>query len=141
VESALTLEPSVTLQFVTIEESEEGELRVVLVEAMPDGPPEFVVSFGFEAVPVRPTAQSRMFELVWHDYAAYLVTAESYATPEDGLVGPGLTIATSSRLIDFIATTTIAPAILGPLQHWRLVSISHVIDVVGVSAPAIRQLS
>lgn len=141
-ESAVTLrlQPGVTLQFVAIEEPEEGELRVVMIEAMPDGSPEYVESLGFEVVPVRPTGRSRTLELVWDSYAAYLVTVESFATPEDGLVGPGLTSTTSSGFLDFVAATTIACEILGQLQHWRLISVSHVIDVVGVSPPVIRQL-
>lgn len=136
------LQPTATLWAIELGENDEGALRVVVIEAMPNGPPQ-ITDQGppIVAVQVSPTATSRSFEFRWQSYVSYLVENESFAMPTRGeLVGPGLHVVSSSPLLDFVATHSIAPQVLGPLRHWCLVCDDHVVHVVGVEEPTIRQL-
>lgn len=135
----LTLQPGASLQLLELGELGENELRLLVIEAIPNGPLEDLGS-GIIATPVTPTAASRTFEIVWSGYVSYLVENESYAMPlADDLVGRGLHFVSSSPLLDFVASVSIAPRVLGQLGHYCLVCDSHVIHVIGAEPPTIRE--
>jgi hypothetical protein len=134
----LSLQPGASLWVLELGEPDENVLRIVAVEAMPNGEPEDFDA-GILAVPVAPTAASRTFEIVWDSYASYLIENESYSMPlSEELSGRGLHVTSSSQLLDFVSSTGIAPQVLGQLMHWCLVCDRHVVHVVGASPPTIK---
>lgn len=81
-------------------------------------------------------------ELTWKHYVAYAVRNESYAMADDGaptsLPVSQLVERRKSAFLDFLRRTTIASnEFPGPLRHWELVCLNHVIDVVSTSEPVI----
>ena len=92
---------------------------------------------------VRSTANSRLFEIVWDNYVAYLVTNESYATPSESeeYSGRFARCYSKSLFLECISHATVAcNEYPGPLQHIGIVSECHVIDVVSTSLPRVRKM-
>jgi hypothetical protein len=93
--------------------------------------------------PIEITAESRHFELIWNDYVAYYVRNESYwaAEPNEAPMVNHLERRFDSAFMSFVSTTTFADDDYpGPLQHWALTTLDHLVDVVSVEPPSIRQL-
>ncbi len=128
-------------------EPQENTLRVVIEEAKADGPPEdFEVApgkmiSGVVAVESDPSCQ--LFELVWPSYVAYSVCNESFTAWDDTEVFQGrhFRVYSKSHFRDYLARYTFASdKYPGPLQHWGLVCLRHLVDVVGCEEPVLRRL-
>ena len=92
---------------------------------------------------VRSTANSRLFEIVWDNYVAYLVTNESYATPGESekFLGRFARCYSKSLFLDYISHATVAcNEYPGPLQHIGIVSEWHIIDVISTGLPRVSQV-
>ena len=129
-----------------IGEPDENELRVVVEEAKADGPPEDRKILGHVIHGTRAIESdesSRLFELVWPSYVAYCVRNESYTSWDDSEAWEGtlFRLYSKSHFRDYIAAGTCASDDYpGPLQHWSLVCLRHIIDVVGSVEPKVRRL-
>ncbi len=91
--------------------------------------------------PIRPTG--RLFELFWKHYIAYCVRNESYCgatNNEEIAAGEKFRIYSKSHFLHFISRTTFASAEYpGPFQHYCILSENHVVDIVAVDGPQIRE--
>jgi hypothetical protein len=126
-----------------IGEPDDNVLRLVILEGGPAGPEQEVDGTDLKAIPVLPLPESRPLELVWDNYVVYAVRNESFVNAEH--VRPVsqamLTERTGTEFLAFVTRSTMAgDAYPGPLRHWELLCLNHVIDVAAVSAPAIREL-
>ncbi|MBI5760966.1 MAG: hypothetical protein HZA46_20780 [Planctomycetales bacterium] len=128
-------------------EPEENILRVVVEEVKADGPPEDFevlpdkVIGGTVAIESDPSCQ--MFELVWPSYVAYGVRKESFASRDDSEVFEGrlFRVYSKSNYRDYVGRGTFASdEYPGPLKHWCLVCLTHLVDVVGCAEPELRRL-
>jgi len=88
---------------------------------------EVTVAFGGTqttgAHPVRSTAISRLFEVIWDNYLAYSVTNESYGTLNDSeeFSGRLSRFYSKSHFLDYISRATLADREYpGPLQQVQL---------------------
>lgn len=129
-------------------EPSDNELRIVFAEAvsgelvdpqtMADDPVLQKMLSGARAIVQTP--QSKVFELYWPTYVAYSVRNESFVSSDkyEEFEGRLLVKYSKSRYLDFVAAATLAsndhP---GPLQHWWLCCLNHIVDVVAVDAPSI----
>jgi hypothetical protein len=123
-----------------IGEPSDNVLRIVVIEAGAQGPAQSTLVG--EAVPILPLPDAVPLELVWEHYIAYAVRNESYAKAEDRATWSPpvsqLIERRNSAFLDFLMRTTIASdEFPGPLRHWELTCLNHVIDVVSTSEPLI----
>lgn len=128
-------------------EPEENVLRLVIEEAKVSGPPEDIevlpgkVISGTRAI--ESDASCRVFELVWPTYVSYCVRNESFCTQDKEEVWEGrlFCLHSKSHFLDFVARATFACADYpGPLRHWGINCLNHIIDVVSVCEPQVRRL-
>lgn len=127
-----------------IGEPSDNVLRIVAVEARAQGPAQSTL-LG-KAVPILPLPDGAPVELTWKHYVAYAVRNESYAMADDGAPSSipvsQLVERRNSAFLDFVRRTTIASdEFPGPLRHWELMCLNHVIDVVSTTEPVINSLS
>ena len=91
--------------------------------------------------PIRATG--RFFELSWKHYIAYCVRNESYCGVTNGeeiASGEKFRIYAKSHFLDFISRATFATnEYPGPFRHYCVLSENHVVDIVSVDAPQIRE--
>jgi len=128
-----------------IAEPEQNNLRLRIEEAFVM-PKEVNVEFGGTQITnchlVRPTAESRLFEIVWNSYVAYSVMNESYSTrtESEGFSGRFARLYSKSHFLDYISRATLASKEYpGPLQHIQLICECHIIDVVSTKFPQVSQ--
>lgn len=127
-------------------EPNENTLRVVIVEAKADGPPEDIEILGkvvSGTVPVESDSSCQLFELTWSTYVAYGVRNELFTSRDDYEVFEGglFRIYTKSHFRDYVALGTFASdEHPGPLKHWCVVCLNHIVDVVGCAEPSIRRV-
>jgi hypothetical protein len=128
-------------------EPEENTLRVVVEEAKADGPPENIevlpgkVIRGTVAIESDPGCQ--LFELVWPSYVAYGVRNESFTSWDDSevFVGRHFRVYSKSHFRDYVARGTFATdEYPGPLEHWCVVCLNHLVDVGGCAEPQLRRV-
>lgn len=128
-------------------EPEENSLRVVIVETTTLPNPEPVSDLPLLARPVVILDETPSLELLWPDYVAYAVENESYAalSASASPVTPSLPMlrrCTESAYLDYLARATFASeAYPGPLTHWIVITLRHVVNVVSVEAPRLRWLT
>lgn len=123
-----------------IGEPADNLLRLVLLEARASTEPVELPGTRIIASPIEHGPGCRVFELTWPSYVAYAVTNESFAAvpPEAPPVIDTLSCQSESAFLKHVARTTIASDDYpGPLKHWRLIALNHVVDVVGVDAPEV----
>jgi hypothetical protein len=129
-------------------EPSDNELRIVFAEAMTgeladpqtmaDDPVLQKMLSGARAI--VQTTESKVFELSWPTYVAYSVRNESFVSSDkyEEFEGRLLVKYSKSRYLDFVAAATFASSDHpGPLQHWGLCCLNHIVDVVAVGAPSI----
>jgi hypothetical protein len=128
-------------------EPEENVLRLVVEEAKADGPPEErellpgKVVRGLRAIESDWTC--RAFELVWTTYVAYSVRNESFCTldKEELWEGRLFCLYTKSHFLDYVTRATFATADYpGPLRHWGVNCLNHIVDVVSTVEPQVRYI-
>jgi hypothetical protein len=141
-EIAKSLDSCYTLFLQEIGEPRENELRLLLLEGMRSDEAESrqLAGVTFEGLHrIRPTDGGRVFELIWNQYIAYAVANESFAVAngrENADSGHLLRCYSQSAFLDYVAHATVATAEFpGPYTHARILSESHIIDVVSTAAP------
>ncbi len=93
--------------------------------------------------PIESIEGSRIFELYWKRYVAYLVTEEGVGScGSDGdevYSGRLLRHYSRSHFLDHLAHDT--GGHMRPLQHYKLICLNHLIDVASEDEPEIRIVS
>lgn len=127
-------------------EPNENSLRLIVEEAgvLPE---EVVVKIGATEItgchPVRPMDGSRVFGITWNSYVAYSLINESFTVRDESQEFSGRLFRTytKSHFLDYVSRATIAcKEHPGPLQHIEVICESHVIDVVSVEFPQVREI-
>jgi hypothetical protein len=137
---------NLNLYVTEIGEPSDNRLRIVVGEGLL-GAPEKIEEAGIDLGEGRPivlTEESRFFELNWDDYVAYAVRNESFWAGEPGEPPfvSHLTQRFNSAFLQFVSTTTFADDHYpGPLQHWALTALNHIVDVVSVHPPRVKSVS
>jgi hypothetical protein len=96
--------------------------------------------------PIEVDESCRVFQLIFErdNMISYTVSNESYSKypePPEQFSGKLFRIFTWSRLLEFTKETTHAGTELtGPLQHYQLASLNHVLDVICTRPPRIAML-
>jgi hypothetical protein len=130
-----------------IGEPEENSLRLVIEEAKADGPAENreilpgKVIRGTRAI--ESDASCRAFELVWPSYVSYSVRNESFCTLDKEGVWEGRLFCrySKSHFLDYVARATFASADYpGPLRHWGVNCLNHIVDVVSTAEPRVWEI-
>jgi hypothetical protein len=142
-----TLDTAAYLYLREIGEPKENSLRIVVEEAIA-GPLEKTSEIKQPPIPMqdaRPIISDSScfsYELVWPSYVSYSVRNESYATvdKEEKFEGRFLRHYSKSKFLDYVSKSTFANnTYLGPLAHWEIVTLNHIIDIVSTHAPQIRR--
>lgn len=130
-----------------LEEPEENSLRLVVEEAKADGSPEDIEvspgKFIKGTVPIESDSSCRLFEIIWPFYVAYTVRNESYTSWDDTEQWDGrlFRVYSKSHFRDFVSIGTFANnEYPGPLQHWCVLCLRHLVDVVSHVEPVVRKL-
>ena len=92
---------------------------------------------------VKPTEESRTFEIVWGNYVSYSVTNESYSTrnEDEEFTGKFARLYAKSHFMEFISRATLATKEYpGPMHHIDLVCECHIINVVSTKFPQVKQI-
>jgi hypothetical protein len=128
-------------------EPEENALRLVIEEAKADGPPEDIEVLPGKVISGTLAIESddscRVFELVWPTYVCYSVRNESFCTMDKAEAWEGrlFCLYSKSHFLDYVSRATFASADYpGPLRHWGVNCLNHIIDVVSVSEPKVRRV-
>ena len=128
-------------------EPRDNSLQLLVEEADASRTEETLTIGSVELKGTRPILSdetSRTFELMWEHYVAYAVRNESFTVEDkDELADSGrlLRIYRKSYFLNYVERATIArPEYPGPLTHVCVVCLNHIIDVVAVDLPVIRQL-
>lgn len=128
-----------------IEEPKDNSLRLVIEEAKSDGPPEDIeilpdkVNCGLW--PIESDSSCPAFELVWPWYVAYSVRNESFCALDKEEVWEGrlFCLYSKSHFLDYLARATFASDDYpGPMRHWGVNCLNHIVDVVSTDDPQIR---
>lgn len=94
---------------------------------------------------IEVTSNSRAFELSWGLYTAYLIRNESFALlpgeDAEATSGRWLRVYRKSHWLDYLAKATWGDDHFpGPVIHFGIVCLNHIIDVASVDPPKIRLL-
>ena len=131
------------LYLTDIGEPRDNQLRLVVAEAVL-GEITSIDDADFRIENVRPmivTDSSRVFELEWADYVAYVVRNESFWKSESNEppFENHLVRRFDSAFLKYVSDTTFADDDYpGPLRHWALSTLNHCVDVVSACAPSVR---
>jgi len=129
-----------------ISEPQENRIRLLVEEAGAIGEkvslnlPGTVIT---DWRPIEATADSRLFELVWNFYVAYSVRNESFVARDGSETFSGrlFNVYSRSHFLDYVSTATFArKEHPGPLHHFGVNCLNHIIDVISTEPPKIRQL-
>jgi hypothetical protein len=127
-----------------IGETKQNCLRLLIEEAfvMPE---EVSVNFAGTEIkgchPVKPTADSRLFEITWDNYVAYSVTNESYGTRNESeeFSGRYARLYSKSHFLDYVSRATLACKEYPGPHHIQLVCECHIIDVISTNSPRLAR--
>jgi hypothetical protein len=128
-----------------LREPQENSLRIVVEEAKADGPPEDIEILGKVirgTVAVESDETCRAFEITWSSYVAYSLRNESYTQWDESEQWQGrlFRLYSKSHFLDYVARATFASDTYpGPLRHWCLVCLLHLVDVVSSVEPELRR--
>ncbi len=129
-----------------LKEPKDNSLRIVVGEAAvrrsAQARPEAAGTFT-EMSRIETTKDYSSFELFWNHYVAYLVTEElvgSNGTCDDEVFTGGVfRIYTKSHFLEHLARDT--GGHFEPILHYKMICLSHLIDVASCTPPEIRQIS
>jgi len=126
-------------------EPEENSLRLVIEEAKADNPPEDIEVWPGKVISGTRAIESdwscRAFELVWSSYVSYSVRNESFCVQDNEEVWEGrlFCLYSKSHFLDYVGRATFATADYpGPLRHWGVNCLDHIVDVVSTVEPQVR---
>jgi hypothetical protein len=131
-----------------VSEPTENSLRLIVQEAVvnqsapvayePDIPD--LAKILKDASPIESLESCKTFELFWKRYAAYLVTEEMVGScgryDDEIYTGKFIRIYTKSHFLDHLARDTGAHT--GPILHYKLTCLNHLVDVASTLRPEIR---
>jgi hypothetical protein len=123
-----------------LSEPEDNSLRVIALETAASKLDEKSLAPPVSgAIPITHARGHSIFEIEWSSYIAYSVRNESYSTNGiDEYRGNLLRLCSKSSFLDYITASTIATFDYpGPYQHWCVVCLNHVVDVVSTSYPTV----
>jgi hypothetical protein len=90
--------------------------------------------------PIESVQGCKTFELTWSRYAAYLVTEELIGSvgrdDDETYTGRLFRVYTKSHFLDHLARDT--GGHVGPVQHYKLICLNHLIDIGSYAPPDIR---
>jgi hypothetical protein len=134
-----------------LSEPRDNSLKLVVEEAVvnrssvaktdPDPELEAILS---DASPIESVEGSRVFELYWKHYVAYLVTEELAGSnagtgyDDECYTGRLVRAYSKSHFLDHLARDT--GGHFEPLRHYKIICLNHLIDVAAYAAPEIRPL-
>lgn len=90
--------------------------------------------------PIEHVAGCKIFTLQWPSYVAYSVRNESYTTVDKYEIFDGRNFVkySKSRYLDFVRDATFADdSFPGPMTHWGIFCLNHIIDVVSCHQPEV----
>lgn len=133
----------------SIGEPEENSLQLEISEAMTLHDPEAEARPLIESLehglplgsPIKHVTGCRVFIVEWPNYVAYSVRNESYVTKDEYEIFEGRNFVkyTKSRYLDFVAQATFAgDRYPGPMTHWGVFCLNHIVDVVSCSEPLLQ---
>lgn len=88
--------------------------------------------------PIEHVTGCKIFTLQWPSYVAYSVRNESYTTVDNYEIFEGRNFVkySKSRYLDFVRDATFADdGFPGPMTHWGIFCLNHIIDVVSCHQP------
>jgi hypothetical protein len=125
----------------------ENSLRIVIAEAKADGPADDIEVLPGKIISdlraIESDESCRLFELVWPNYVAYSVRNESFCTVDESEQWEGrlFCLYAKSHYLEFVSKATFANAAYpGPLQHWGINCLNHIVDIVSTSEPQVRSI-
>jgi hypothetical protein len=127
----------------SIDEPEANSLRLVATAARPQpasleaaNPPVP------NAVPVAPNSDTPTFEILFESYVGYLVRNESFATPSPNETWDGSRSFRQYHASSFLAymrrSAYATDEYPGPVGHFAVVCVDHVVDVISTAPPTVR---
>ena len=136
---------SINLYVTQLGEPSENELRIVVTEGLLGSPApiEFAGHDLGEGRPIGITNASRSIEIKWDSYVAYAVRDESYWKAEEGepSLADHLDRRYGSAFQRYVSETTFADdEYPGPLEHWCLTTLNHIVDVISVGPPMVAKV-
>lgn len=130
------------LGLVSITQPGSNQLHITIEEAGPTDDPDPKVPRPFEGLrQIQRRPSDRTFSLRWKSYVAYSVRNESFTSRDtyEQFTGRLFVEYSKSRYLEFIKASTIASDDYpGPLKHYGLFCLDHIIDVIAVEAPEIE---
>jgi hypothetical protein len=127
-----------------LDEWEPNALRLVIEEARPMGDLHDTQVAGVTITDCRTVDSDescRAYEVRFDLYVAYSVLNESFATADksEKYEGRLFRLYTVSRFLDFVRSTTWGDDDYpGPIRHYEVVCLDHIIDVATAKEPVIR---
>jgi hypothetical protein len=140
-----TIDASRYLYLVRVEEPQDNALLVVIEEAKSTGLPEDIKVPGAiftECAPIVSDDTCSAWEVLFDSYVAYSVRNESFVQidKEEEWVGKLFCTFTKSKFLDYVRTATFASDDYpGRLLHYGINCLNHIVDVVTIKQPIIRQ--
>lgn len=90
--------------------------------------------------PIEHITGCKIFTMRWPGYVAYSVRNESFTTVDNYEIFEGRNFVkySRSRYLDFVGDATFADnSFPGPLTHWGIFCLNHIIDVVSCHPPEV----
>jgi hypothetical protein len=90
--------------------------------------------------PIEHVKGCKIFTLQWRSYIAYSVRNESFTTADNYEIFEGRNFVkySKSRYLDFVRDATFADdGFPGPMTHWGIFCLNHIIDVVACHPPEV----
>jgi hypothetical protein len=130
-----------------IAEPRDNRLRLIIEEASAGSetaPREIGGVLFSDLRPIESTHRDRLFELIWDSYIAYVIRNESFVVMDKAEViesGRLICIYSKSHFLDYVSKSTFTTnEHPGELKHFGINCLNHIVDVVSVFEPEIRQL-
>jgi hypothetical protein len=128
-----------------LSEPEPNSLKIVVEQAKagPPGDIEIAGKIVSGTQPLESDDSCRLFELCWSSYVAYSVLNESYTQEDKSEQWEGrlFRLYSKSHFRDYVARATFAgDEYPGPLRHWSLGCLWHIVDVIACTEPQINRL-
>jgi hypothetical protein len=133
----------------SISEPDDNELSLEVLEAFtlptsPDALRPLAEALDLKlplGTPIRHVGGCKVFKLYWPSYVAYSIRNESYTTTDDYEIFEGRNFVkySKSRYLDFVRDATFADSSYpGPMTHWGIFCLNHIIDIVSCDLPAVQ---
>lgn len=129
-----------------VSEPVEHTFRVVLAEARVSQAAEQIIELGHAALPLEHDTNESFIEIIWKDCISYSLLDESYTSvgptkSSDGSYISMLEIFDQSDYIDYLKKVSFADHVYpGPFKHYRLSSLTHIIDVISIYPPVFKNI-